>query len=65
MDNIMLHREVRDRVNPITGVIDEPRVNPLEVNIHNSPPVKHPATHLPQLNTDVYCMPTKVELCRA
>ena len=30
--NIMLHREVRDRVNPITGVIDEPRVNPLEVN---------------------------------
>ena len=36
----MLHREVRDRVNPITGVIDEPRVNPLEVNIHfiNIPP---------------------------
>ena len=30
--NMMLHREVRDRVNPITGVIDEPRVNPLEVN---------------------------------
>ena len=62
MYNIMLHREVRDRVNPITGVIDEPRVNPLEVNIHKFPTRQTSRHTFASTDTDVYCVPTKVEL---